>query len=384
MESRSNRSASPTSRTASTYNGFTFAVPPTPQLLRSADTSAPDLELGARPNETSSSGTLSTPYSSLIATPISGAGPITAQSRNERRTPVSPASQGSSGMVLRTASSRPPFAFFPPPESNHHGWTNPPTPLSQNSPSKAEESSVGDENQDEKFIRPTDTDMVPTAPGSSLSQSLHMIGEDDSPYPEVRASVANTDDPDMPTLTFRMWFIGITLCLVRTSLALFFSLRWPSPWISDTLVIFGLNPGPFNIKEHTLVFIMSFISDPPIYGFMLIVTAEKHYGTPLGTGFEFLFLFGTQLACLGSVAFGRSLFIYPASVIWPHSLVRSTLLNTLHADEETRNGQMTRYRLFIICAAVAFLYCFLPERGHTYYRLFIYGVVIIFLTPSLT
>ncbi|KAG8976307.1 hypothetical protein FRC05_004223 [Tulasnella sp. 425] len=319
MESRSNRSASPTSRTASTYNGFTFAVPPTPQLLRSADTSAPDLELGARPNETSSSGTLSTPYSSLIATPISGAGPITAQSRNERRTPVSPASQGSSGMVLRTASSRPPFAFFPPPESNHHGWTNPPTPLSQNSPSKAEESSVGDENQDEKFIRPTDTDMVPTAPGSSLSQSLHMIGEDDSPYPEVRASVANTDDPDMPTLTFRMWFIGITLCLVRTSLALFFSLRWPSPWISDTLVIivaypfgkaldrllpfrywtfpralplvgglsFGLNPGPFNIKEHTLVFIMSFISDPPIYGFMLIVTAEKHYGTPLGTGLAY-------------------------------------------------------------------------------------------------
>lgn len=28
--------------------------------------------------------------------------------------------------------------------------------------------------------------------------------EDDSPYPEVRAAVANTDDVSMPTNTFRM------------------------------------------------------------------------------------------------------------------------------------------------------------------------------------
>ncbi|KAG8952333.1 hypothetical protein FRC04_004761 [Tulasnella sp. 424] len=318
MKSRSNRSAPPTSRTASSYNAFAFAVPPTPQLLGPADTSAPDLELGARPNETSNSGTLSTPYSSLIATPISGAGPITAQSRNERRTPVSPASQGSSSMVLRTASSRPPFAFFPPPDSSYHSRNNLPTPLPQNSPSKVEESGDGDEDQDEKFIRPADTDVVPTIPCSSLSQSSHMIGEDDSPYPEVRASVANTDDPDMPTLTFRMWFIGITLCLVRGALSFFFSLRWPSPTISYTLVIivaypfgkaldrflplrywtfpralplvgglgFSLNPGPFNIKEHTLVFMMSFIGDSAMHGFYLIVTVEKHYGTPLSTGYS--------------------------------------------------------------------------------------------------
>lgn len=27
--------------------------------------------------------------------------------------------------------------------------------------------------------------------------------EDDSPYPEVRSAVANTDDPEMPCSTFR-------------------------------------------------------------------------------------------------------------------------------------------------------------------------------------
>jgi len=38
--------------------------------------------------------------------------------------------------------------------------------------------------------------------------------EDDSPFPEVRASVSNIDDPEMPAMTIRMWFIGLTLCLI--------------------------------------------------------------------------------------------------------------------------------------------------------------------------
>ena len=38
--------------------------------------------------------------------------------------------------------------------------------------------------------------------------------EDDSPFPEVRASVSNIDDPDMPAMTLRMWIIGLILCLI--------------------------------------------------------------------------------------------------------------------------------------------------------------------------
>lgn len=40
------------------------------------------------------------------------------------------------------------------------------------------------------------------------------IEEEDSPFPEVRASVSNIDDPDMPAMTIRMWFVGLFLCLV--------------------------------------------------------------------------------------------------------------------------------------------------------------------------
>ena len=40
---------------------------------------------------------------------------------------------------------------------------------------------------------------------------FNTLQEEDSPYPEVRASVSNIDDPDMPALTIRMWFIGLFL-----------------------------------------------------------------------------------------------------------------------------------------------------------------------------
>ncbi|KAF8264676.1 hypothetical protein EI94DRAFT_1805493 [Lactarius quietus] len=33
--------------------------------------------------------------------------------------------------------------------------------------------------------------------------------EDESPYPEVRSAVANTDDPTMPVSTLRAWVLGI-------------------------------------------------------------------------------------------------------------------------------------------------------------------------------
>ena len=40
------------------------------------------------------------------------------------------------------------------------------------------------------------------------------IEDEDSPFPEVRASVSNIDDPEMPALTIRMWIVGLLLCMI--------------------------------------------------------------------------------------------------------------------------------------------------------------------------
>ena len=55
--------------------------------------------------------------------------------------------------------------------------------------------------------------------------------EEDSPYEEVRASVSNMDDPDMPVLTFRMWFIGIFLTVGSAAINTFFNFRSPQIYV---------------------------------------------------------------------------------------------------------------------------------------------------------
>ena len=98
--------------------------------------------------------------------------------------------------------------------------------------------------------------------------------DDESPYPEVRSAVANTDDFDMPVSTLRTWFLGIAFAIVMPGLNQFFFFRFPSVQISGIAAqllifpfgralatftpnwtIFGvrLNPGPFTVKEHVLV-----------------------------------------------------------------------------------------------------------------------------------
>lgn len=62
------------------------------------------------------------------------------------------------------------------------------------------------------------------------------VDEEDSPYPEVRASVSNIDDPDMPVNTFRAWFLGLTFCCVAAGMNIFFYFRYPSPSVTPLVV----------------------------------------------------------------------------------------------------------------------------------------------------
>ena len=54
-----------------------------------------------------------------------------------------------------------------------------------------------------------------------------IVLEDDSPYPEVRSAVANTDDPTMPVSTIRSWVIGLVFAIIMSGLNQFFFFRFP-------------------------------------------------------------------------------------------------------------------------------------------------------------
>jgi hypothetical protein len=79
------------------------------------------------------------------------------------------------------------------------------------------------------------------------SNSLHDIkvsGQplDDSPYAQVRASVAPTDDLSLSINTPRMWTLSIFFAILGSSTNLFFSLRYPSVSITPIIALLLVHP----------------------------------------------------------------------------------------------------------------------------------------------
>lgn len=106
--------------------------------------------------------------------------------------------------------------------------------------------------------------------------------EERCPIEEVALIVPETDDPTMPVMTFRAWFLGFTSCTLLIFLNTFFTFRTQPLTISAILMQiavlpigkfmarilpnkefqvlgwrFSLNPGPFNIKEHVIITIFA-------------------------------------------------------------------------------------------------------------------------------
>ena len=65
---------------------------------------------------------------------------------------------------------------------------------------------------------------------------------DNSPYPEVRASVLATDDDSLSINTPRMWTLSLLFTLVGSSTNLFFSLRYPSISITPVIALLLAHP----------------------------------------------------------------------------------------------------------------------------------------------
>ena len=63
---------------------------------------------------------------------------------------------------------------------------------------------------------------------SCSDASRHTEWEDESPHPEVRAAVSNTDDMSMPVNTIRACTIGLLWSILIPGLNQFMNFRYPS------------------------------------------------------------------------------------------------------------------------------------------------------------
>lgn len=133
---------------------------------------------------------------------------------------------------------------------------------------------------------------------------------DDSPYEEVRAAVRNTDDGSVAN-TVRAWILGMLFVTIIAAINMFLSMRSPAITVPTVVVIllvypvgelwarvvpmrkfrtFGVewtfNPGPWTIKEHTVVTLMANVTSGYPYSTNALeaLQAKSLYNHNMGWG----------------------------------------------------------------------------------------------------
>ena len=123
----------------------------------------------------------------------------------------------------------------------------------------------------------------------------------------------------------------------------------------------SLNPGPFNVKEHTVITAMVNItwSTPTIIS--TILAQQINYGQSLTYSYKILLGLSSQLLGLSYGGMFRSVLVWPSSMIYPGTLVSCSLMNTLHRSwgrHETKH--ISRLRMFSYVMIGSALWYFVP------------------------
>nr|GAT53596.1 OPT oligopeptide transporter [Mycena chlorophos] len=221
-------------------------------------------------------------------------------------------------------------------------------------------------------------------PNLDKEAAIAGLAEDDSPYPEVRSAVANTDDPTIPVATIRAWTLGLFWAIIIPGLNQFFFFRYPSVTVTSMVAqlltfplgriwartfpnisIFGLslNPGPFSIKEHVLITIMAGVGAGSAYATDIVAVQRVYYDQTFNFGYQWLVVMSTQLIGFSIGGIARRFLVQPPSMIWPYNLVTCALFNTLHSQQYagvgTRGGY-SRERFFFIAFGCGVCWYFVP------------------------
>ncbi|PPQ65048.1 hypothetical protein CVT26_015744 [Gymnopilus dilepis] len=221
-------------------------------------------------------------------------------------------------------------------------------------------------------------------PNIDKDEAIAGVLEDDSPYPEVRSAVANTDDPTIPASSLRTWVLGLLWAIIIPGLNQFFFFRYPSVTVSGfvaQLLIFPmgrlwarvvpnvkvlgveLNPGPFTIKEHVLATIMATVGSGSAYATDIVAVQRVYYNQTYNFSYQWFVVMSTQLIGFSIGGIARRFLVQPPSMIWPANLVSCALFNTLHAQTYAgmgNRGGMSRERFFFYAFVCATIWYILP------------------------
>ncbi|KAL8286819.1 hypothetical protein RQP46_004347 [Phenoliferia psychrophenolica] len=217
--------------------------------------------------------------------------------------------------------------------------------------------------------------------------------------------VCMQDDPTLPVWTFRMWFLGVGFVAFAAVLGQIYYFRPQTVYVSslfitvrmptliektrtlikirykilsfvlgnimaatlpgeERLARFGpvgrqigyfLNPGPFNVKEHVAIQIMSSTAVSSATAISVFATDELYYNIEPNYGVAIFALIGSQLMGYGLAGLCRSFAVYPTYALWPSSFAYTQLFETLHS-KHVAGAMKKRWRFFWILLAIVFIW----------------------------
>lgn len=175
----------------------------------------------------------------------------------------------------------------------------------------------------------------------------HAIDENDPRLqdipPYVRRIVSLSDDPELPTLTFRYFVLTIFFVVpgaflsmmshFRTTFApysIFFvqiASSYAGQWLAKILPAkkihipftkfgFSLNPGPFSVKEHVLITISAASGATYNLGYTPVSMAELYFGSKMHPAVAVFFMWGIVWTGYSFAAVARQFLIYDPQFPW--------------------------------------------------------------------
>ncbi|KAF7155605.1 hypothetical protein CNMCM5623_008147 [Aspergillus felis] len=205
---------------------------------------------------------------------------------------------------------------------------------------------------------------------------------------EVRQLVSLTDDPALPTITFRYFLLSVLFVVpgaflsqmshYRTTQAPYsvffvqiachyvghFLARWLPAWtirVPLTKWAFSLNPAPWSIKEHVLVTLTAASGASYNLGYTPISLAELFYGERVNPAVAIFFMFAIVWIGYAFAAIARQILLYDPSFIWPQALMQTTLFETFRKQDSSSPLARRQMKVFFFSLLGMTLWQFLPE-----------------------
>lgn len=205
---------------------------------------------------------------------------------------------------------------------------------------------------------------------------------------QVRQLINLTDDPTLPTITFRYFVLSALFVIpgaflsqmsyFRTTKAPYsvffvqiachyaghFLARVLPAWnirVPGTGWGFSLNPAPWSIKEHVLVTVTAASGATYNMGYTPIVLAELWYGERINPAVAIFFMMAIVWIGYAFAALARNILLPDPEYIWPKALMQTTLFETFRKTDNSSRLARRQMKVFFFALLGMTLWQFLPE-----------------------